>query len=145
MAIRVKRVYELPAASDGVRVLVDRLWPRGLTKDAARIDRWARELSPSDELRKWYRHDAAKWPEFKRRFRQELGSNTELLDALAREVKRRKVTLLFGSKEPRLNNAYALREILESRAKRLAPARRAKAPHRAMSRKIRTTKRSGPP
>jgi len=145
VAIQVKRVYEPPAASDGVRVLVDRLWPRGLAKAAARIDRWVRELAPSDELRKWYRHDAAKWPEFKRRYRQELGSSTEMLDALAREVKRRKVTLLFGSKEPRLNNAYALREILESRARRLVPARRARGPRRARSRRIRTTKPTGSP
>jgi len=109
-------VYELPAANDGLRVLIDRLWPRGLSKDAARVDVWAKELSPSNELRKWYRHEAAKWPEFKRRYRAELASNAEALNALAAQARRRKVTLLFGSKEPRLNNAHALKEILESPA-----------------------------
>lgn len=114
MAISVKRVYETPAANDGLRVLVDRLWPRGLSKDAARVDVWTKDLSPSNELRKWYRHEAAKWPEFKRRYRAELSSSADALNALAAQARRRKVTLLFGSKEPRLNNAHALKEILES-------------------------------
>jgi len=126
VAISVKRVYETPGASDGLRVLIDRLWPRGLSKDAARVDVWAKELSPSNELRKWYRHEAAKWPEFKRRYRAELSSNADALNALAAQARRRKVTLLFGSKEPRLNNAYALKEILES-----PPAARSSGPRRA--------------
>ena len=126
MAISVKRVYESPAANDGLRVLVDRLWPRGLSKDAARVDVWAKDLSPSNELRKWYRHEAARWPEFKRRYRAELASNTDALDALTAQARRRKVTLLFGSKEPHLNNAHALKEILESR-----PAAPSSAPRRA--------------
>lgn len=118
MAVSVKRVYETPAAADGLRVLIDRLWPRGLSKAAAGIDLWAKELSPSNALRKWYGHEATKWPEFKRRYRAELALNVDALNSLAAQARRRKVTLLFGSKEPRLNNAYALKEILSSRAKR---------------------------
>jgi len=145
MAIRVKRVYEPPAAGDGLRILVDRLWPRGLAKADVRLERWARELAPSDALRKWYRHDAAKWSEFKRRYREELASDPAALDALASQGARRRVTLLFGSKEPRLNNAYALKEILESRARRRAPKRRAQPPRGPRSRKIRRTKRTASP
>src|SRR5512134_509340 len=118
MPITVKRVYDPPSPTDGLRVLVDRLWPRGLSKSAAKIDLWARELSPSNELRQWYAHDAEKWPEFKRRFFAELKTRTQSLDSLSREARRRKVTLLFGSKEPRLNNAFALRQVLESHGKR---------------------------
>lgn len=117
MAIAVKRVYEPPAAADGLRVLVDRLWPRGLSKPAARIDQWVRELSPSNALRKWYGHEAPKWAEFKRRYRTELAANADALSALATQARRRKVTLLFASKEPQLNNAYALKEILQSPAR----------------------------
>jgi len=122
MAIAVKRVYEPPAADDGLRVLIDRLWPRGLSKAAASVDLWAKELSPSNALRKWYGHEPTKWPEFKRRYRAELAQSADALKALATQAARRKVTLLFGSKEPRLNNAYALKEILRSRARSVKPA-----------------------
>jgi uncharacterized protein YeaO (DUF488 family) len=118
LAIAVKRVYEPPSATDGVRVLIDRLWPRGLSKAAARVDLWPRELSPSTALRKWYGHEAAKWPEFKRRYRAELAENADALAALATQARRRKLTLLYGSKEPRLNNAYALKEILQAHGRR---------------------------
>ena len=124
MAIAVKRVYEPPSPADGLRVLIDRLWPRGLAKAAARIDMWPRELSPSTALRQWYEHDARKWPEFKRRYRAELAAQADALEALAARARRRKVTLLFGSKEPRLNNAYALKQILESRARGATPSPR---------------------
>jgi uncharacterized protein YeaO (DUF488 family) len=123
MAVAVKRVYDPPSANDGLRVLIDRLWPRGLSKSAARIDIWARELSPSNELRKWYGHEAVKWPEFKRRYRAELNAQADALKALASEGRRRKVTLLFGSKEPRLNNAYALKEFLQARVRRAGSVR----------------------
>ena len=122
----MKRVYEPASPADGMRVLVDRLWPRGLSKAAARIDLWARELSPSDELRRWYRHEAKKWPEFKRRYRAELTARADELENLARQTRRRKVTLLFGSKEPRLNNAFALKEILASRPRSTASLRKIK-------------------
>jgi uncharacterized protein YeaO (DUF488 family) len=131
MSIVVKRVYEPASPTDGLRVLVDRLWPRGLSKATARIDRWARELSPSDELRKWYQHDAEKWPEFKRKYRAELAAHTDAIQALSRLSRRRRVTLLFGSRELRLNNAYALKELLASRAR-----------HRAASRKMARTRKA---
>jgi uncharacterized protein YeaO (DUF488 family) len=118
VAISVKRVYDPPSATDGVRVLIDRLWPRGLSKAAARVDMWPRDLSPSTALRQWYGHEAGKWPEFKRRYRAELAEHADALAALAAQARRRKVTLLFGSKEPRLNNAYALKEILQARGSR---------------------------
>jgi uncharacterized protein YeaO (DUF488 family) len=117
MSISVKRVYDPPSPGDGLRVLVDRLWPRGLSKSAARIDLWARELSPSNELRQWYAHDVKKWPGFKRRYFAELKTRREAVDALRRETRKRKITLLFGSKEPRLNNAFALKQILETRGR----------------------------
>lgn len=129
MPITVKRVYDPPSPADGLRVLVDRLWPRGLSKSAARIDLWVRELSPSNELRQWYAHEAEKWPGFKRRFFAELKTRTQSLDSLARAARKRKVTLLFGSKEPRLNNAFALKQFLESRTGRSQPP--ARAPQRA--------------
>jgi len=117
MPIAVKRVYNAPAPSDGLRVLVDRLWPRGLSKAAARIDLWARELAPSNELRRWYAHEAKKWPEFKRRYFSELKTRMQDLNSLRRDASKGKVTLLFASKEPRLNNAFALKQFLGSRTK----------------------------
>ena len=101
MPITVKRVYDPPSPTDGLRVLVDRLWPRGLSKSATRINLWARELSPSNELRQWYAHDAEKWPGFKRRFFAELRTRTQALDSLWRAARKGRVTLLFASKEPR--------------------------------------------
>lgn len=118
MRVQVKRVYDPPASTDGFRVLVDRLWPRGISKSVARIDLWVRDLSPSNELRTWYGHDPVKWPEFKRRYFKELKLNDNAFSELASLVSRRKVTLLFGSKELRLNNAYALKQALESRIRR---------------------------
>ncbi len=135
MTVSVKRVYEPPSATDGLRVLIDRLWPRGLSKSAAQIDLWAKELSPSHALRKWYGHEAPKWPEFKRRYRAELAANADALIALAARARRRKVTLLFGSMEPRFNNAYALKEILAARVKGTGPAGRPKAPGKSRVRK----------
>jgi uncharacterized protein YeaO (DUF488 family) len=129
MAIAVKRVYEAPAASDGLRVLVDRLWPRGVSKVSAKIDLWPRSLSPSNELRTWYAHEAPKWREFKRRYGAELAAEPDAFADLSALARQRKVTLLFGSKEPRLNNAYALKEALEARERRRMPgAKRSSAP-----------------
>jgi uncharacterized protein YeaO (DUF488 family) len=112
LRIRTKRVYEPPASSDGRRILVDRLWPRGVAKAAAGIHFWAKAVAPSHELRRWYQHAPAKWPEFRRRYFAELDANpagvAELRDHLGRGV----VTLLFGSKEMMLNNATALAEYL---------------------------------
>jgi uncharacterized protein YeaO (DUF488 family) len=111
--IKTKRVYLPPAKEDGVRILVDRLWPRGMTKEKAKLDLWLKELSPTNELRKWYSHDPKKWVEFKRRFRSELKEKKNLLKQVkAWEKSEGTVTLLFSSKEEKLNNASALREFL---------------------------------
>src|SRR5512140_3076821 len=107
MTISLKRVYEKPATEDGKRVLVERLWPRGLKKEDAKIDEWLKEVAPSTELRKWYSHDPAKWAEFKKRYWKELEKKDVVLK-LAKETKERKVTFVFGSKEEKQNNANAL-------------------------------------
>ena len=113
--IRAKRAYAAPAASDGRRILVDRLWPRGLTKQKARIDYWARAISPSDALRKWYAHDTANWDEFRRRYFAELDANALGVEALLEHLGV-PVTFVFGSREEKLNNATALIEYLYARA-----------------------------
>ncbi len=115
MNIQTKRVYDAPSSSDGLRVLIDRLWPRGLSKEAASIDRWAKEVSPSNELRKWYRHDPAKWHEFRTRYFAELDQCPEAIAELRSLANDQVVTLVFGSKEERLNNATALRDYLMTR------------------------------
>jgi len=115
MDIRVKRVYEPPSNRDGRRVLVDRLWPRGLSKADAKIDYWPKEIAPSTKLRKWYGHDPDKWLEFKRRYFKELKSKSDALQALLDYVRTGKVTFVYGSKEQRLNNVAALKEYLEAR------------------------------
>ena len=115
MRIRTKRVYEPAKKADGRRILIDRLWPRGLTKEAARIDFWARSAAPSHELRRWYQHDPAKWESFRRRYFEELDANPEGVAELRANLGRGTVTLVFGSKEEELNNASALREYLQDR------------------------------
>ena len=112
MAVRTKRVYEEPATDDGFRVLTDRLWPRGLTKEKAHVDLWLKDLGPSDGLRKWFGHDPEKWDEFRRRYFEELNSRQELA-VIMEKAKKGTVTLLFGSKEEKFNNATALKEYLE--------------------------------
>ena len=114
MKIRIKRVYEEPVKQDGVRILVDRLWPRGLTKEKAKIDFWPKSLAPSTELRLWYDHDPAKWDEFKTRYFAELEKNPEIVQELLTRARRGPVTFLYSSKEERLNNAVALKEYLET-------------------------------
>jgi len=111
--LRTKRVYEQPSDEDGFRVLVDRLWPRGLTREAARIDFWAKEVAPSDYLRRWFGHDAAKWDEFRRRYKQQLDGNEEL-DVLRTVVREKDdVTFVFAAKDEHHNNAVALKELLQ--------------------------------
>jgi uncharacterized protein YeaO (DUF488 family) len=110
--IRIKRIYDLPAAGDGRRVLVDRLWPRGIVKDEARIDDWLKEIAPSDALRKWFGHDPARWEEFRKRYGEELKNHGELLEHLRAEAKWGTVTLLFAAKDVEHNNAVVLTEIL---------------------------------
>ena len=106
--IKTRRVYEPPHASDGFRVLVDRLWPRGLSKDAARVDLWMRDIAPSTGLRKWFAHDRAKWPEFQQRYHDELGSKQELVAELLARAKTGDLTLLFAAQDEACNNAVVL-------------------------------------
>jgi uncharacterized protein YeaO (DUF488 family) len=112
--LRTKRIYEDPDPSDGTRILIDRLWPRGVSKEAAGIDFWAKSVAPSSELRKWYQHDPDKWREFRDRYFAELDENPEGLVELRSHLRGSTATLLFSSKEERLNNASALREYLEA-------------------------------
>ena len=111
--IRIKRIYEKPEPSDGYRVLVDRLWPRGISKDRAAVDCWLKEIAPSNGLRKWYRHDPEKWNEFCEKYKTELEAMQDTVSQLKKIIRSNKiVTFLYSSKEDRLNNAYALKEIL---------------------------------
>jgi uncharacterized protein YeaO (DUF488 family) len=108
-------VYEKPAKSDGLRVLVDRIWPRGLKKSEARIDEWLREIAPSTGLRKWFKHDPSKWEQFKRKYAAELAEHRAEVEKLARGSRKRSVTLLFSAKDTAHNNALALKEYVEER------------------------------
>ncbi len=117
MHVRTKRIYDEPASSDGRRILVDRLWPRGVSKEAAQIDYWAKAVAPSNELRRWYRHDPAKWAEFRDRYFAELDSNPEGVAELRAQLGAGPATLVFSSKEESLNNASALREYLATGGK----------------------------
>jgi len=114
--IQVKRVYDSPEQTDGKRILVDRLWPRGLSKDIAKLDIWAKSIAPSTELRKWYGHDPDKWYGFKSRYFSELRKNRDDVDNLLNSIGKKTVTLLYGSKERHFNNAVALKEYFESNA-----------------------------
>ncbi len=114
MKLRTKRIYEDPAESDGRRILVDRLWPRGVSKENAKIDFWAKAISPSNELRRWYQHDPEKWSEFRRRYFKELAKNPDGVAELRANLGKGAVTLVFSSKETKLNNASALAEYLEA-------------------------------
>lgn len=113
MSILTKRVYEKASSADGRRILIDRLWPRGISKATARIDYWAKDLAPSTELRQWYRHDHAKWPEFKRRYFAELEAEPVAVQALRDRMGRGRTTLVYSSTERIYNNATALKEFLE--------------------------------
>ena len=115
--IKIKRVYEPSSHDDGKRILIDRLWPRGLKKEDARIDEWLKEVAPSSELRKWFDHDPDKWAEFKKRFFTELHGKQDMVEGIIRADRKGTVTLLFGSKEERFNNAVALQEYIEYRVK----------------------------
>lgn len=113
--IVLKRIYDKPEKSDGFRILVDRLWPRGVKKENAEIDLWLKDIAPSDTLRKWFNHEPEKWPEFQKRYKQELKEKKDLLDLIKDKAKKHKVTLLFASKETEHNNAVALLKILDKK------------------------------
>ena len=118
MAVRLKRVYEKTGGHEGTRVLIDRVWPRGVRKSEAAIDLWLKEIAPSTELRKWFGHDPEKWPDFKRRYFRELEQNAALVEKLSNMNQKGTVTLVFGAKNEKHNNAVALKEYLERRIRR---------------------------
>ena len=111
--VKLKRVYERPSAADGMRVLVDRLWPRGLTKHDVSADLWLRDAAPSSGLRRWYGHDPRRWKAFRRKYRAELAQRPEILSLLSDLRRRAPLTLLFGAHDAARNNAVVLREVLE--------------------------------
>jgi uncharacterized protein YeaO (DUF488 family) len=112
MDVRLKRAYEPPARSDGYRVLIDRLWPRGVSKEEAQLDEWARELAPSSELRGWFGHDPAKFDEFRRRYREELAAQEDKLRELRRLAREGTLTLVYGARDSQHNDAVVLAELL---------------------------------
>ena len=113
--LKIKRIYEPAESSDGFRVLVDRLWPRGVSKAKAHVDLWMKEIAPSDKLRKWFGRDPERWNEFQKRYREELKEKSELLGQLrALHKKHRNVTLVYGAKDEQHNQAVALRDSLQS-------------------------------
>jgi uncharacterized protein YeaO (DUF488 family) len=110
--VKIKRIYDPVSSDDGKRILIDRLWPRGVKKEEAKIDEWLRDVAPSNDLRKWFSHDPSKYQEFKKRYVKELEKKSELLERIKKEAKKETVTLLFSAKDTEHNNATALKEIL---------------------------------
>lgn len=115
MNIKTKRVYEKPASGDGMRILIDRLWPRGLSKGTAQIDKWLKDTAPSDSLRRWFGHDPTKWKEFRKRYFAELDGKSDIWRGLLECAQRDVITLLYAAKDSEHNNAIALKQFLESR------------------------------
>jgi uncharacterized protein YeaO (DUF488 family) len=115
MPIRLKRVYDPPAKADGLRILVERLWPRGMTKEAAAVDQWLKNVAPSPDLRQWYGHDPAKWPEFQRRYLAELAANADAVAALRALCAKGQVTFVYAAKDEARNSAAVLKGFLERR------------------------------
>lgn len=112
--LKIKRVYEKPDKNDGFRVLVDRLWPRGVSKEKAKLDLWLNDIGPSDKLRKWFNHEIEKWEEFEEKYKKELKSNPESLKKLQEVIKKEKtVTLLYGAKDTEHNQAVVLFKLLK--------------------------------
>ncbi|HSJ43813.1 MAG TPA: DUF488 family protein [Euzebyales bacterium] len=111
--IWLRRAYDPATRNDGYRVLVDRIWPRGVSKQDAAIDDWARDLAPSDDLRRWFDHEPQRWDQFQRRYRAELEERRDALDALVDRVKQGRVTLVYGARDQQHNNAVVLRDVLE--------------------------------
>ncbi|KAA3648026.1 MAG: DUF488 domain-containing protein [Chloroflexi bacterium] len=114
MPVKIKRVYEKASPGDGYRVLIDRLWPRGVKKEEANIDVWQKELAPSHELRKWFQHDPVKWEEFKERYYVELEMQTQLVEELRSQAETETVTIVYAAKDEEHSNAQALKELLEN-------------------------------
>ncbi len=116
MDIRTQRAYDDPNRDDGYRILVDRLWPRGVAKEDLNLDEWNKDLAPSDDLRKWFDHDPDKWDEFQDRYRKELDKQTEAVNDLLKHVRKGRVTLVFGAKDEEHSNAEVLRDYLREKA-----------------------------
>lgn len=110
--IKLKRAYEPPAAADGTRILIDRLWPRGLSKERAAIDQWMKDIAPSTELRKWFGHDPARWDEFCRRYAKEVHQHSELLDQLRSRAREGPITLVYSAHDEEHNDAVELRRLI---------------------------------
>jgi uncharacterized protein YeaO (DUF488 family) len=115
LKLEIKRVYDEPSRADGTRILVDRLWPRGLSKERARVDLWLKDIAPSTDLRKWFSHDPKKWTEFQARYRQELKAKADLLDVLKEKEAEGPITLLYGAKDEVHNEAVVLQSLLQSK------------------------------
>lgn len=113
--LRIKRAYAEPEESDGTRILVDRIWPRGLSKEDLQLDGWLKQVAPSDDLRKWFDHDPDKWQEFRSKYRQELIKKSETWKPIIEKASDGEVTLVYGSKEEEYNNAVVLKEFLKER------------------------------
>src|SRR5579864_755375 len=111
--LKIKRVYEKPEKNDGKRILVDRLWPRGLTKEKAKVDLWLKEIAPSTELRKWFGHDPKKWRSFRGRYQTEIKHQAEQLNLIKNKVKEGAVTLVYGARDQARNEAVVLKELLD--------------------------------
>ena len=118
MPIELKRAYDPPAASDGWRVLVDRIWPRGIAREDLRVDAWLKDLAPSAELRKWFAHDPKRWDEFRQRYARELEQRRDAVEQLVERARAGRVTLVFGARDVEHSNAAALKEYLERRLRR---------------------------
>lgn len=116
--IQLKRAYEAASKSDGLRILVERLWPRGVSQEKAAIDLWLKDIAPSAELRKCYRHDPDKWPEFRKRYRAELRANEDVVAQLKQKIAKRTVTFVFAASDRERNSAVALKEFLTRRTKK---------------------------
>jgi uncharacterized protein YeaO (DUF488 family) len=114
MNITLKRIYEKPLSSDGARILVDRLWPRGVSKEKARLHLWLKDIAPSTELRKWFSHDTKKWMEFKKKYKTELKANKMAVEELRKIIKKKNVTLLYGAKDEEHNEAVIIKDYLEN-------------------------------
>ena len=112
LTVHIKRVYDPASSTDGKRILVDRLWPRGISRDKARIDVWIKDVAPSNELRTWFHHDPDKWPEFVKRYRAELKASTAVLRELQDAAEHGAITLLYSAKDEKHNNAVVLRDVL---------------------------------
>jgi uncharacterized protein YeaO (DUF488 family) len=113
--IRLKRAYEEHAPDDGLRILVERLWPRGLSKERAAVDLWVKDVAPSPELRRWYGHDPAKWDEFQKRYRAELHRNQDAVEELRRKFRGKTVTFVYAARDEAHNSALVLKDYLEDR------------------------------